>query len=249
MDVKFLEVCEDIKKYLVPHKTNFKKIRIGHQSDGGYVICDGLPEYDALYSYGSDDNITFEKDFYNHFQKESYVYDHTIDGITDKPDYIHFFKEGVYSQKTENMDTIDNHIIKNGHTECKNLFAQIDIEGYEWVILNKDSKYIDNFSQVILELHFHHDVMRIIQFENVYLDVLKFMNEKFVCVHVHGNNHPIQPWLDLNFPTVIEVTFVRKDLITSSEPDNQTYPLEGLDNPCAIGRPDLKLDYWFNKPK
>ena len=249
MEDTFLEVCINIKKQLIPHKTNFNKIRIGQKSDGGYVINDGLPEYDALYSYGSDDNITFEKDFYTHFKKESFVYDHTIDGITDKPDYIHFFKEGVYSEKNDTMDTIDNHIIKNGHTDCKNLFAQIDIEGCEWIILNKDCKYIDNFSQIILEFHFHRDVYRVIKFANIYEDVLKFMNEKFVCTHIHANNCPLQPWLDTNFPVVLEVTYVRKDLITHSEPDNQVYPIEGLDNPCAPGRPDLKLDYWFNKPK
>ena len=43
---------KNLKKYVVPYKTNFNKIRIGGDGDGGYVICDGLPEYDFLYSGG-----------------------------------------------------------------------------------------------------------------------------------------------------------------------------------------------------
>ena len=89
---RFIKVCDKLRKYIVPHKTNLNKIRIGNKSDGGYVICEGLPEYDALYSYGSDDQITFEKEFYNKYDKQSYVYDHTVDSITNKPDYLHFFK-------------------------------------------------------------------------------------------------------------------------------------------------------------
>ena len=126
---RFIKVCDKLRKYIVPHKTNLNKIRIGNKSDGGYVICEGLPEYDALYSYGSDDQITFEKEFYNKYDKQSYVYDHTVDSITNKPDYLHFFKEGVSNHKTHNMDTVDNHVMRNGHINCKNLFAQIDIEG------------------------------------------------------------------------------------------------------------------------
>lgn len=244
-----MEVCENIKKQLVPHRTNFNKVRVGRPADGGYVVCDGLPEYDALYSYGSDDNISFEKDFFTRFGKESYVYDHTIDGITDKPEYVHFFKEGVYSEKTDTMDTMDAHIVKNGHAACKNLFAQIDVEGYEWVILNRACVHLDNFSQIVVEFHFHRDIGRIIQFASVYENALSFMNERFVCTHVHANNCPLQPWLDTNFPAVLEVTYVRKDLVTWSEPDDRVYPLEGLDTPCAPGRPDLQLDYWFRIPK
>jgi len=49
---QFIKVCNKLRKYIIPHKTNLKKMRIGNESDGGYVVCEGLPEYDALYSYG-----------------------------------------------------------------------------------------------------------------------------------------------------------------------------------------------------
>ena len=245
LENKFLHICEKLKKYVVPYKTNFNKIRIGNECDGGYVICEGLPDYDFLYSYGCDDNISFEKNFHDKYKKESYVYDHTIDKITDKPDFINFFKEGVSNIKTHNMDTIDNHIINNGHIHCKNLFAQIDIEGCEWNILNEDFKYIDNFSQILLEFHLPLNVMQLLQMENYIDKVFNLLNQKFICVHVHGNNCPLQPWLDVNFPRIFELTYVRKDLIKHSEVEIQPCPIIGLDFPNACTRTELKLDYWL----
>ena len=246
LENKFLHICEKFKKYVVPYKTNFNKIRIGGDGDGGYVICDGLPDYDFLYSYGCDDNIIFEKSFYEKYKKESYVYDHTIDKISEKPDFIHFFKEGVSYKKEQNMDTIDNHLIRNGHTHCKNLFAQIDIEGCEWNILNENFKYIDNFSQIVLEFHIPLNPHHIIQMETYFDNVFTLLNKKFVCVHVHANNSPIQPWVDSNFPRTFEVTYVRKDLAEFSEMETESYPIIGLDSPNDSNRVDLKLDYWLN---
>ena len=90
----FFWFMEQIKKEVVPHVTNFKKIRIGGSGDGGYVICDGIPS-SGLYSYGSNDSIKFENAYHEKFGNECWVYDHTIPGITNKPDYVHFFKQGV----------------------------------------------------------------------------------------------------------------------------------------------------------
>src|SRR6056300_1357787 len=114
---KFIDTCSLLKKSIVPHKTNLPKVRVGKKGDGGYVICELGNTYDALYSYGSNDNITFEKSFHEKYGTTSYVYDHTIEGITDKPEYINFFKEGVAPEKKGSLDTIDNHITKNGHTD------------------------------------------------------------------------------------------------------------------------------------
>jgi hypothetical protein len=237
---KFIRLCEKIKNYVKPHKTNLNKIRLGGTYDGGYVVGD-LPGYDALYSYGSNDQTTFERDFYRLFKKESYVYDHTINGITDKPDYIHFFKEGVNNYKTSNMDTIDNHIIRNGHTECKNLFGQIDIEGGEFKIFN-NTVYLTNFSQLLIE--FHTFAIDFMNDEDIVDRVFSKLLENFVCIHIHGNNSPLRPWVDGNLPMVFECTFVRKDLVTDIEVEPGILPKKGLDFPNDSSRPDLRLDFW-----
>lgn len=237
----FLKTIKQIKSEVIPYKTNFTKIRIGDSGDGGYVICDGIPS-SGLYSYGCDDNIKFENAYYNKFKKDCWVYDHTVSGITDKPDFIHFFKQGVSHETTHDCDTIDNQIARNGHVDCSQMFAQIDIEGCEWNILRSSEK-LKEFSQVIIEFHTP-PVNDILNWSTCILETLQYMNKHFVCVHVHGNNSPLQPWVDHDFPRIYECTYVRRDLVTHAEIDYQKYPMADIDTPNASDRPDLPLTWW-----
>ena len=52
----YVDICKRLKTYFKPFKTNLKKVRFGPHGDGGYVAVD-MKEYDALYSYGSNDEI------------------------------------------------------------------------------------------------------------------------------------------------------------------------------------------------
>ena len=232
---EFIQYMRDVKSELVPHTcSNIKKIRIGVPGDGGYVIGD-LPSSNGLFSYGCDDNIRFERAYHEKYGAHCWVFDHTIKGITDKPDFITFYKQGVGPQKTAELDTIDNQV---GDRDCSNLFAQIDIEGYEWITL-KDSKKLVEFSQVIVEFHMRAQLPR-----SYILDTLRHMNKHFVCIHIHGNNCPLQPWLDINLPQVFECTYIRKDLVADAAPDMAQYPIEGLDYPNSSAFPDLPLVWW-----
>ena len=179
----YLDICRRLKTYFKPFKTNLKKIRFGPHGDGGYVAID-MEKCDSLYSYGSNDEIEFEKTFYEKYKKPCYVYDHTIKEITNKPDYIHFYREGVSSKKEENLNTIDAHIENNGHTENTNLFAQIDVEGAEWDSLIA-SKYLKNFSQMIIEFHLFGNLL---SYDKKIDELYQHLNKHFICVHVHGNN-------------------------------------------------------------
>ena len=240
IEKKFLKICENLKNYVTPYKTNIEKIRVGNKYDGGYVIGE-LSKYDYLYSYGCNDMISFENEIYNRYKIPSYVYDHTTDKITDKPDYVNFFREGVSYEKTDDMDTIDNHVIKNGHTQNKNLMMQIDIEGGEWNLF-KRCKYLTNFSQIVIEFHIFQSLFN---YEKVFEDTFTTLNRDFTCIHVHGTNCPLQPWLDGNFPKVFEVSYIRNDFITEKEIEPNPYPVKGLDFPTDPTRADLKLDYWI----
>jgi hypothetical protein len=238
MSLDFLQACNLIKKEIVPYQTEFKKIRLGEASDGSYVILDTDTGYDALYSYGSDDNIKFERSFYEKYEKPCYVYDHTIEGITNKPDYIHFFKEGVAPVKMEQLDTIDAHIEKNGHSDNRNLFAQIDIEGSEWVIFHQ-SKYFTNFKQIVIELHLPENLEHF----PFIMETLRLLNEHYVCAHVHGNNSLMKPWLDHNLPCIIEVTYIRKDVLKFSK-DLEIDRDHSLNTPNDPARPDMPITWY-----
>ena len=249
---KFLEVARLIKRSVLPQKTNLIKFRLGDKRDGGYVVAQLENDYyDALYSYGCDDNITFEKAFYDRYKKTCYVYD-PYKGITDKPEYIEYFDEGLahvcyldgYSNKK--FGTIDSHLRKNGHTGNTNLFAQIDVEGSEWNVFANDIEHLTNFSQLVIEFHLPLLGNQFVDMEPFIKKVFEKLNENFVCVHFHGNNAPLQPWLDGYFPRMFEVTYVRKDLIKTHTLETQPCPVKDLDYACATDRPDIVVDYWLN---
>jgi hypothetical protein len=232
-----------ILRLLCPHDVNMSKRRIGSDTDGGYVICDQI-EPDALYSYGSNDNISFEKSFYDIYKKPSFVYDHTIEKITDKPDYVNFFKEGVGVEKTDELDTIKNHLEKNGHSDNKNLVMQMDIEGCEWDVL--EYQPIENFVEMVIEFHLYPSMFADGAFADKVLNTITYINKYFVPVHVHGNNAcslENKPWLTENIPMCLEVTFMRKDVISKCMLDTHDYPDPELDKDNNPELPTMKLNW------
>ena len=236
----FLSFAEELKTLVVPHTTNLEKIRIGSSGDGGYVV-NKLPGYDCLYSYGSNDDIKFENGFHELYGTDSFVYDHTIEGITAKPDHINFFKQGVWFEKNDTMDTVNNHIVTNGHSDKTNMFFKMDIEGCEWMIL-KDCDDLEKFSQLTIEFHMPNNIL---MYRDVILSTFRRINKSFTCTHVHGTNCPLQPWLDYDFPKVVEVTYIRNDMIETSEVDMGKYPIAGLDSATDPTRPDMHCRWWI----
>ena len=238
-----MQYIESISKLLIPHKTNFEKIRVGSQvGDGGYIISD-IPEYKygALYSYGCDDAITFENEFYDRYSTESFVYDHTINGITNKPPYIHFCKQGVarVASKDGMLDTMNNHIEANKHGGMDNLFLQMDIEGSEWEVIHSvPDETLLQFSQMCIEFHMWGPQTNLPLFANVFEKI----DKNFICTHIHGNNYCIDRYNEI--PKVIEISYIRRDLLEYYTIDKQMYPTE-LDRVNNRMFKDLRLGWWI----
>lgn len=235
-------VYKTIKTHLVPYDTNLTKIRLGNLQDGGYVLAD-IGNYDALYSYGCDNKLTFEEHFHETYDRHCYLYDHTQHFTTQVPEYISFFKEGVSDVKTDTMDTMDAHISKNDHTKSSNLLLQMDVEGAEWKSLLM-CKNLSNFSQLIIEFHLHDDLIR--NDPDCITQCFKKINEHFTCIHIHGNNSLYSPWFWKNIPYVFEVTYVRNDRITQKHKRTIPFPESGVDFPNVHWVPELPLYYFMD---
>ena len=241
-----IKIYHAIKTFIVPYDTNFKKIRLGTRMDSGYVIAN-MKTFDALYSYGCDNKFSFETDFWKKYECQCYLYDHTQNTIENIPKYITFKKEGVADRKYTDMNTLDSHIIDNGHTNSRNLFLQMDIEGAEWKSLLA-SKYLANFSQIVIEFHLRlWDPEFIVNSKDV-IDVLQKLDKSFKCIHFHGNNSFKQPWYYKNkIPFVFEVTYVRKDCISHHLKRTIQFPEKGLDFPNLPHVPDLPINYFMDE--
>ena len=111
---------------------------------------------------------------------------------------VHHFSKKVSNNKDANSITLKNIL----NLKSKNVILKIDIEGYEFKILNQLLKYKENFSMLIIEFHFIQKNKKV--FTNFFNEFLKF----FTIIHVHGNNNN-----SLNIygiPDVLEITMIKK---------------------------------------
>lgn len=235
MGERELYFMRDLKEYIVPYKSPFKKIRIGNEADGGYVIAD-IP-CDVCYSYGSNDEISFEVSMNEKLGAKSFVYDHTIAGITNKPDYITFKKEGVSPEKTVDCNTIDSHLNENGSSTERKIL-KMDVEGSEW-----DSLYVckelSRFDQLVVEFHFY-------RLHPIQIELFKKLTRDFKIIHLHANPFEFNPYIDIEFPKFLEVTFLRNDFFKEFEVDmDSKFPDPFLDPQYTKQIPDLQ---WWKRP-
>ena len=229
-------MSNNILDYLITYKYE-DKIRLGNNSDGGYVIAN-IPNYDCYVSAGVSNEESFSRDFIEKFgmtRFNSYAFDGTIDNF---PYYytrdITFIKKNIGPDANENIANL-SYIMEN----YNNIFLKMDIEGseYPW-ILSLSSDKLNKFKQIVFEFHGINDD----SWDTSYQDkvtCLKKISETHYLVHVHGNNYSRAK----NFvPDTIETTYIRKDFFECCPPvNNIMLPIYGLDYPCDINEKDYKL--------
>ena len=232
---------------------NLTKIRIGNQHDGGYIALKEICEKtDKVYSFGIGNDIGFEIDFVKRFPLAKIeCFDPTIDSLPVYPKNT--FSEKLIFKKatTNNLDKIsDNSLLK------------MDIEGCEWDAINLHEmlniKNLRRFSQILIEIHILHVMPK--NTSSVYFDglyqkftdtvnnnifgnyckAIRSLNHFFYIFHIHPNNSlPKACFGDYMFPPLIELSFVRKDLIASAYDTHTNFPIPALDFSNKIDRGDI----------
>lgn len=220
-----------MKKILIPHNTGFTKKRYGRNQDGGYILLSELcGKSKFVYSYGAGDDTSFEEDISKEKSVEAiFLHDNTVNFTTQNQKI--FFKKEPLSR-----DFI-SHLVSNKHDDEKGLILKIDTEGAEWDTLsNCNEKIFEIFSQIVVEFHW---VKEDNEFQKTLLEkLLKF----YYIFHLHGNN-----WVGSKngIPEVLEVSFVRKDLINNAEVEKSGFPVKNLDYVNCPYRGDFILDWWL----
>jgi hypothetical protein len=160
-----------------------------------------------------------------------------------------------------NGDTTTN--LEDIFLNYNDIFIKMDIEGFEFeYILSVDNENMNKIKQIVFELHGIND--NGFMGNNCHLplsnpnhlfsrkkDFLKKMNETHYLIHVHYNNGGNVTIVNDNgeykyIPNVIEVTYIRKDLLPNPQLNMQPFPIEGLDylNYNVVYLPEIcKLTY------
>ena len=202
-----------------------KKVRIGKESDGGYVLLNDLEKIKFAYSFGISNEISFDK-YLADLNIDIFMYDHTIEKLPFTNKKFHWKKIGLTEKKVKfgNMNTFEELIKENGHINEKNMILKMDIEGAEWNIFNElKEELILQFKYILVEFHFKE------KYKSIYLDVFKKINKTHQIFHLHCNNLGTLIYYDgYIICSAIEVSFIIKEketLIKSSD----LFPVKNID--------------------
>jgi len=234
------ESLKDFFGLIRPIKTNYELVRLGGDNDGGYLVPNCLDDIKLCISPGVGEIAKFEEEIYEKHGISSILLDHTIQEPNfNKFDYKFINKKLSYDQK-ENSVNLDELVQENSMQE-NDLILQMDIEGHEYeILLNAQDKTLRSFRIMIIEFHDLYYLRQQYSFKFIYLIFQKLLRY-FEIVHIHPNNagEKFSHHGDI-FPSIIELTFLRKDFA-----DNLGYS----NLPHNLDQPNLEKMEDFFLPK
>lgn len=202
-------LCEQLEIY-DPLGNSF--IRVGNDSDGGYVIVDKLNELDAVLSFGVGTDISFEIGL-SKFVSKLALYDHTVNELPTRIHNAVFVKTGLSDHSEANFCTLEEAL--DQFHPYSNILLKMDIEASEWAVFRNTRKdVLNHFQQIVIEFHGLHNISDPTMAEKMILTLMK-INSTHRLVHLHSNNfEPVRIIAGVPLPNVIEATYLR---MTDSE--------------------------------
>ena len=200
----------DLISRLHPKNPARPLIRVGSNSDGGYLVPDDLQGIVACFSPGVGAVASFEE----HFVSQGipcFLADGSVKAAPMTHDLLHFERKFIGVTNNAETMTMDNWVGRNVPPQG-DLILQMDIEGNEWpVLLHMSDQTLRRFRVIVMELH---NFDRLI--DRVGFTLMGSALDRLLCdfdvVHMHPNNTGGKVSKnDLELPRVMEVTFVRKD--------------------------------------
>lgn len=237
-DEEYLRILVDL---LAPKKIASSCLRrFGRTGDGGYCLVDDLNEDDIVYSFGINDDVSWDKDI-TKTGAHVFMYDPTIDCLPEYNERFHFERIGITGDvEDKNYLLLDSILKRNCHDNNERMILKMDVEGAEWDVLeNVSTEIIRKFRQITLEMHGMLDETE----KDRKLKIIRKICDTHQPIWVHGNNFSYAETLDdLCVPNALEVTFASKDHYQScKELCNVVCDLD-MPNWCEL--PDFVLGNW-----
>jgi hypothetical protein len=212
---------------LTPFDINKAKIRLGPETDGGYVFVDDITPDQTLISYGIATECRLELEF----AKRGHVvfmFDHTISGVDTEHPAMHFFREGVagHSDESRLLYSIADHLVRH-KIEGERLILKMDVEGAEFdALISTPDHVIGRFEQLIVEVH-GLDLLVHKEWRERFCGLFRRLNRHFTLFHVHANNFDGPDAFDvvggLPVPRILELSYVRTASV-NRHPSQTLYP-------------------------
>ncbi|MGZ3688365.1 MAG: FkbM family methyltransferase, partial [Bdellovibrionota bacterium] len=184
------------------YDTGIRKIRVGHDMDGGYVLLDHLlrrRSNGVAYSYGIGREVSWDLEMAEKFGFEVFQYDPTVEGPAVEHERFRFHQQGVAGLpangqpkltdplrlKKRPAKSLTDHLRANGHANRNDLIMKMDVEGYEWEVFDSETEAtLRCFGQIVVEVH----CLATARMYREFALILAKMNRIFRVCHVHANN-------------------------------------------------------------
>ena len=245
LSYQFLNSLIKIIDLLAPYKANCDLMRIGDYSDGGYVLAS---ETDSTIKRCINLGVGYEVSADRHLLGLGYqilAVDGTVENpIPENSQYL-FVKSNIgYSRRKDGYESLRKIRRKNNWKSKVDLYL-IDIEGFEYQLLEREWKEMANSRQIVIEFH-GLELLGEELFSNKLIEILNRINKTHRVIHIHGNNAgPAIPVGGASWPTILEVTFLR---ITEVSKVRNFGPFPGaLDASNTANRPDINLQPFFSE--
>ena len=232
----------DFLRHLKPLSQSKELIRIGSDSDGGYLIPNDLEGVRFCYSPGVSDNSDFEAQLSNN-GIQCYLADYSVDAPNINKNLLHFTKKFISNKEDYRSIRLETWIQDN--LSDNEMILQMDIEGSEYkVILDTPLEILTKFRILVIEFHGFGKLPLQHSFDLISTTFYKLLLE-FRIVHVHANNCAKPIRLGKNeIPQTLEFTFLRKDRFIPSDKKNLLpHPLDrrNMPNKKDVDLPSMLL--------
>jgi hypothetical protein len=224
-------------------------IRVGGDNDGGYLLPDILDGIECCFSPGVADNANFEYELSKNYGIRSFMVDGSVNGPPFENNNFDFQKKFLTSYNSDETITLSSWIDECIGAQEKRCILQMDIEGSEYEVLSFEPlTSLNRFDALVIEFHSFHKI-----FTKDFLKITRGIFEKilsnFSICHVHVNNCLRTIEIDgISVPPVLEVTFIRNDLVNKHVSQQKLSLPHILDMKNVLDRPDILLPkIWWQK--
>jgi hypothetical protein len=228
-----------------PVDCGIELIRIGGETDGGYLVPDDLGGIEYCFSPGVSTVADFENQLAN-LHIKSFLADYSVDAPpVQRPEFV-FDKKFLGAADRGHYMTLDTWKDKYLRDYSGDMILQMDIEGAEIeVILSISDHLLDQFRILAIEFHAMNRLLDPFGFE-IYSSCFEKLLDKFHVVHIHPNNccgSIVKGAFE--FPRVMEFTFLNKRRAHALRPLT-SFPHK-LDRQNMAGEPMALPACWYRK--
>lgn len=237
--VDFLKKIHEL--LTIKRVTNKKMIRVGRDNDGGYAMLNDFEKDECIaYSFGIAEDVSWDKQMAE-MGYEVFMYDHTINRLSEDHKGFHFFKKGIADSEnhSDEVEELSELMKKNGHELKHHMILKMDVEGCEYGFLRMvESSVLDQFDQIVMELH------GLTTKREGVIEALEKLTTTHQIIHVHANNYGSVLWAgNVPYPETYEVTLANRNVYEFKETRGEI-ALEHVDMPCNPKDLEIGLGNW-----